>query len=86
MKNRERVNFDVLGGRPIITSRHYSEGSVYLLDMTNNTWCVVQTNCDNDECVSKRIFIFSDDTKKEVWRDCMVYFKTIKESLMKKRS
>ena len=78
-------NLDILGGRRVIEAKHYRNGSIYLLDMTNNAWSVVQTNCEDDDLVSRKMFVFGDTTKEDVWKRCKSYFQNLKESLIKEK-
>jgi hypothetical protein len=71
-------------GKRLVQSREFSNGTVAVVEMTDNMWAVLASNKDNEILISRN-FTFTDDCKKPVMQECRQFYNFIKDCFIKKQ-
>lgn len=69
----------------IITSKHYSSGSVFLLRMTENMFVVLCYTKLDQEPIYSRSYFFDEENRLNVLKDAKKQFKILKECLIQRK-
>lgn len=81
----EQMLPELVHSSQIITSKHYSSGSVFLLRMTEMMLVVLCYTKLSQEPIYSRVYFFSDSNECDVMKDAKKQFRIIKECLLQRK-
>lgn len=69
-------------GKKVIAIKKLSKGTTAIVQMTDTMYAVYATGPDGTVLISRN-FVFTEDLKKIVLKDCRTFYKALREHLIK---